>query len=185
MIILGITGMLGAGKGAVVEYLVSRHGFTHYSARSFIEGEIRKRNLPIHRDSMVEVANDLRHAHGPGFIINALYQRALEEGSPAVIESIRTPGEIEALKKSGNFYLIAVDADQKLRYERIVRRGSSTDDISFEQFVRDEEREMKSDDPSKQNLSACVEVADFTLYNNGSLEELYEQIEEILKKIRA
>jgi dephospho-CoA kinase len=32
--IIGITGTDGAGKGAVVDYLVAQKGFTHYSGRA-------------------------------------------------------------------------------------------------------------------------------------------------------
>jgi len=42
MIIIGITGTLGAGKGTVVEYLQEK-GFRHYSARGFITKEVEKR----------------------------------------------------------------------------------------------------------------------------------------------
>ena len=40
-------------------------------------------------------------------------------GQNAVIESLRTEGEIAALRAKGNFLLVAVGADPKLRYERI------------------------------------------------------------------
>ena len=34
MIIIGITGTLGAGKGTIVDYLVKQKGFVHYSVRA-------------------------------------------------------------------------------------------------------------------------------------------------------
>ena len=74
--IIGITGTLGAGKGTVVDYLVQTHGFKHYSARAFITEEIKKRGLPIDRDSMVLVANDLRTKHTSSFILEELYNQA-------------------------------------------------------------------------------------------------------------
>ena len=40
MLIIGITGTLGAGKGTVVEYLVEKKGFDHYSVRAFLLKEI-------------------------------------------------------------------------------------------------------------------------------------------------
>ncbi len=181
--IIGITGTLGAGKGTVGEYLVQEKAFGYFSARAFIAKEVEKRGLPMNRDTFTEVANDLRATYGPGHIIRELYREAQESGGDAVIESIRTPGEIEALKKEEDFYLLAVDADPRLRYERVVERASETDRISFQKFLVDEEREMHSVDPNKQNLGACIAAADFKLINNGSLEELHTQIEEVLKEI--
>ena len=35
-VIIGITGTNGAGKGTVVEVLMEKHGFKHYSARGYL-----------------------------------------------------------------------------------------------------------------------------------------------------
>ena len=91
---------------------------------------------------MVMLANELRAANSPSFIAEELYRVAKEAGKECIIESIRTVGEITSLRKQENFYLFAVDADQKLRYTRIVERASETDKINFETFVDNELREM-------------------------------------------
>ena len=52
MIIIGITGTLGAGKGTIVDYLVKNKGYHHYSVRAYLTEEIKRRNLPVNRDSM-------------------------------------------------------------------------------------------------------------------------------------
>lgn len=183
MKILGITGTLGAGKGTVVDYLVHEKGFKHYSVRVFLTREIQQRELDVNRDNMVMVANDLRAANSPAYIVEQLYEQALNLGVDCVIESIRSPGEVEALASKGNFFLLAVDADPKLRYERIKSRSSDTDHISYETFLQNEEREMNSSDPNKQNLQRCREMANFTLDNDGSIEDLHKKTEEILNEI--
>ena len=43
MIIIGITGTLGAGKGTIVDYLCKKRGFLHYSVREFLVEEIKNR----------------------------------------------------------------------------------------------------------------------------------------------
>ena len=94
MQVIGITGTLGAGKGTIVEYLVKNKGFSHFSARAFVTEEIIRRGMPVNRDSMVVVANDLRRRNSPSFIIDSLYEKAILAGTDSVIESIRTPGEV-------------------------------------------------------------------------------------------
>jgi len=42
---------------------------------------------------------------------------------------------------------------------------------------------MKTDDPNKQNLSRCIEIADFIISNDGSIQLLEDKVEDILQKI--
>src|SRR3569623_887003 len=172
--IIGITGTLGAGKGTVVEYLKQR-GFRHFSARSFFVEEINRRGLPVNRDTMTEVANDLRATHGAGYFTEVALKRARQEGGDVVIESIRSLGEAEYLKSHGAM-LWAVDADIKKRYERITLRASETDKITFEKFVEDEKREMENPDLTKQNIGAVMQMDDAVLQNNGTEAELFTQV---------
>ncbi len=179
--IIGITGTNGAGKGAVVEYLTQK-GFKHYSAREFIVDEIKRRGLSVDRSSMREIANDLRQIHRPTYIGEQLYNRAAAEGGNAIIESIRETAMAKFLKGKGE-YLLAVDADREIRYERTVLRGSETDKVTFEQFCEQEDREMNATASWNMNIAGVMKLSDFTLQNNGTLEELHAQIDKVLAKI--
>lgn len=180
--VIGITGTLGAGKGTAVERFKEK-GFNHYSARAFISQGIKRRGLPVNRDTLTKVGNDLRAVHGPAYVFNSLLAEAKKAGGNAVIESLRTVGEVNTLKAAGG-YLIAVDAAPKIRYERVVLRGSETDKISFEKFLSDEERESVSEDPGEQNLRKTVTMADFTIRNDGAIDELYKKVDEVLEKLQ-
>lgn len=180
--IIGITGTNGAGKGTVVEYLVEKKGFMHYSAREFIYEEIDRRGLERNRDSTNLVGNDLRKQYGPAYVVQSLYEKALHAGGNAVIESVRTIGEAERLKAEG-MVILAVDADRELRYERAVGRGTELDRISFEEFCEQEDREMAQIEPWDMNIFGVMRMADAVILNNGTLAELTMQIEEALKKV--
>ncbi len=180
MVTIGITGTLGAGKGTVVEYLVKKKGFTHYSVRGLLREELEKRKLPVNRDTLTAIANTLRAKNGPAYLVEQLILRARDAKNNCIIESIRTPGEVEILRKHKNFYLLAVDADTRLRYKRIRSRNSETDQVSYHKFLQNEEREMHSTDPNKQNLAACIHLADYIIVNNGSLANLQRSIEDFL-----
>ncbi len=182
MIIIGITGTLGAGKGVAVSYL-EKKGFVHYSARSFILEEVRKRGLPEVRDSNVTVANELRKIHSPSYILESLYNMAAEAGGNSVLESVRTPGEIDFLKKQKSFYLLSVNADQNERYRRVVKRNTSFDNVSFDEFQLHDSREMEATDPNKQNIGECMRLADFQVQNDGTIEEFHVKIDAVLKEI--
>lgn len=181
--IIGITGTDGGGKGTVVEYLVSEKGFAHYSARALLIEEIERRELSVDRAHMRLIANELRATHGNDYVVTTYLARKEAEGiERAVIESIRALAEVTTLKKYGGV-LIAVDADQRLRYERIQSRASASDTVSFEEFVAHEELEMNDPDPHGMQKAAVIAAADYTILNNGTLEELHIQIEEVLQQL--
>jgi len=179
--IIGLTGTNGAGKGTVAEYLVREKGFVHYSARDFIVEEIKKRNMPIDRNAMIIVGNELRETHGPAYILEQLYMRAVAMGGDAVLESVRTAGEVEALREHNDFVLIGIDAPQPMRYERVIARKSITDTVTFAEFQETENREMQSKNPGVQNIAAVLHMTDYILINDGSPEELFVNIEEVLE----
>lgn len=176
--IIGVTGTNGAGKGTVVDYLVEK-GFAHYSVRDLLVEEIGKRGLAVDRSAMREVGNELRKNHGPAHIIETLYARAEAARGDALIESIRAVAEAEFLKGRGAA-IIAVDAERRLRYKRIIARGSATDRLSFEAFCEQEDREMSGIDPWDMNVFGVMKMADYTIENAGSLDELHATVDELL-----
>lgn len=180
MKIIGITGTFWAGKGTIVEYLKTK-GFTHYSVSDFLKKIILKRWLPVNRDTMNKISDDLRKEYWPWYLVEQLYIFAEEKGKDCIIESIRTLWEIESLKRTGNFSLWAIDADQKLRYKRIQLRKSEKDNVSFEKFQEQELSELWNTEPYKKNITWCIKKADILIQNNWSLESLHQQIDSILK----
>ncbi len=181
--ILGITGTIGAGKGEVVEYLVRQKGFKHFSVRDLLVEEITRRRLPATRDTMRLVANEMRKTKNPSYIIESLYARAKEYGGNAIIESVRALAEAEYLRKQG-VLILAVDADRKLRYDRIVLRGSSTDKVDFDTWVAQEDRELSAKDPWDMNILGVMEKADYKIQNDDSINDLHSQVGEMLTQIK-
>ena len=181
--IIGITGTLGAGKGTIVEFLLKR-GFKHYSVSGFVSEEIIRRGMPVNRDSMILVANDLRMRFGPGYIVEELYKKAEVEGGDCAIESLRCLGEIDVLKNKDEFILLSIDADVEVRYSRIRERAGPKDNVTFDEFVSREQLEKTSNDPTKQNIQACMEIADYNINNNWTRDELYKKVDVILGKVK-
>ena len=179
--LIGITGTNGSGKGTVEEYLVMKKGFSHYSARMFLVEEVTKRGMRQNRESMREVANALRKEHGPSYLMERLYEMAKDEPK-AVLGSVRTIGEAEFLKSKG-VHLFAVDADRKLRHERIVARGADGDALSYEEFCTQEDQEMASPDPWDMNVFGVMQISDAKIENNGTVEELHQAVDQALAGI--
>lgn len=183
--IIGITGTDGGGKGAAVDVLVRKFGYKHFSSRTLIETEITKRNLPNSRANMREVANDMRRKEGNDVLVNRALESIKENAvDKAVIESIRTLAEAHTLKQLGGI-LLAIDADPRKRYRRIQGRKSASDKVSYEEFIAHEKLEMNDPDPNGMQKQAVMEVADYTIDNNGSMSELRSKVRNFLDKYTA
>lgn len=182
-VVLGITGTIGAGKGSVVEYLCSEHGFLHLSVRDYLTDKLRDMRLEVNRDNMRSVANSIRKEKSPSFIVEQLLEEARISEQDCVVESIRTIGEVSCLRERGAF-LFAVDADVEKRYARVVDRGSETDHVTFAKFLEDEKKEMTSRGDHEQNLSACIAEARVVIRNDENREALFEATERALGEVR-
>lgn len=180
--VIGITGTIGAGKGAVVEYLKTQ-GFAHYSVRDVLLEEVARRGLPPDRPSLRDVGNELRELYSPSYLVEHAYADAIEKGGDAIIESVRAYGEAEFLKGKGAI-LLAVDADEQIRYGRIHARGLSTDAVDFDTWKAQEARELSSPETHGQNVLGVMQIADYHMLNNGTLEEMRTEADRFLARIR-
>ncbi len=179
--ILGIAGTDGSGKGTVVDYLVTKYDFVHYSSRAIILEHIVAAGLPDTRAQMRLTANELRAQYGNNFLVTQALARMKRDGvTRAIIESIRATAEAECLKANGGA-LLAVDADQALRYTRVQSRRSETDQVSFEQFVAHEELERNDPNPHGMQKGKVIEMADYTIMNDGTIEELQQAVDVFIK----
>jgi dephospho-CoA kinase len=178
--IVGLTGSFGAGKGCVANYLVNSKGFAHFSARTFIVEELHRRGLLVNRDTMTTVANDLRATHGPTYIFEQLVQLAKQHGGDVVIESIRAVAEARYIKEQGGVVL-GIDAEPLVRFERIVKRDSETDKVTYEEWRAQELRESNPDDPTKQDIFGALKESDHVIVNIGSLEQLKMEVDEFIR----
>ncbi|MDP3981768.1 MAG: deaminase [Chlamydiota bacterium] len=178
--IIGLTGRNGSGKGVVAEFLIQR-GFIYGSLSDIIRDELKDRGIEITRENLIRQGNELRLQHGPGVLAEKISER-FDSDKNYVIDSIRNPEEVKTLKKCLGFTLAYVDAPIKLRFERVKERRREHDPISYEEFVRLENKECSSDNPAAQQLDKTQKMADIILTNHGPLDELHKQIIDILKE---
>jgi dCMP deaminase len=176
--IIGITGKYCSGKDVIADYLGTK-SFKHISLSDMIRDMLRAEGKKCTRENLIKYANNLRSKNGPG----ALARLALDKMEPNanyVITSIRNPTEIEVLKVMKNFVLVDVIAPIEKRFDRMQKRTRTDKLLTLQDFKKKEEEEH-SDDPEKQQLHKCSEMARVVVRNNGALAELHKKIDKFLK----
>lgn len=183
-IVLGFVGKMYAGKGVATSYLKENHGFYFSSCSDRIREEIRSQGKEITRENLQMTAGNLRQEFGPAVLAERTWEQVVNsKAEKAVIDSIRGKEEAEFFKEKPGFILVAVLADPKTRFKRIAIQKRETDDpITWEDFLKTEERDANQEG---RNIDACIDLSDFQIENNGSIEKFHQKIEELLVKINA
>jgi dephospho-CoA kinase len=177
-VVIGLTGANAAGKGEVALYLATL-GFRVHSLSDIVREEAMARGLGLSREHLIRVGNELRRAGGPGVLAERILPRL---GARDVVDSIRNPGEVEVLRRATRFVLLAVDAPEALRFARSRARGRDGDPLTLEAF-REREREENSSDPDAQRLLATFRLADRTLLNDGTIDDLESRVDLALQAV--
>ncbi len=179
--ILGLSGLYGAGKGEVVAFLTQR-SFAACSLSDVIRDELRARGQEETRERMIATGRELRADFGEAVLAERLAGRLVADRN-VVVDSIRHPAEVEALRKrTAAFRLIWVTAPEEVRLERLRGRARPGDPTTLEKLRKLEGRELASSDPAGQQLERVRALADFEVRNEGSRDELAAQLQALLKK---
>lgn len=185
MKIIGIAGTNGSGKDTIGGLLARQHGFLFISVSDLLREECRKRALPVERENLRAISAEWRREGGLGVLIDkAVEVFDQKEGNEGLaIASIRNPGENDRIHELGGT-MLWVDADPKIRYERIqsANRGrGGEDDKTFEQFLGEEQAEMQhSGDEATLNMAGVKALCDVTILNESTEADLETQIEKLV-----
>ncbi len=181
--IIGLTGKNGSGKGMASDFLKSM-GYHYHSLSDAVREEITTRGQKITRDILITTANELRANFGPSILAERVLAK-LDPEKNYIIDSIRNPFEVEALRRRRDFYLLMVDAETKLRFERLKARARENDPQDYDAFLKLEAAEAGSNNPNTQQLNRTCDMADAKVENNGTLEELNDEVRQVLRALSA
>lgn len=184
--LIGVIGLNGSGKDAIAKILVRGYNYKHKDFGQAIRDELKVlgKNY-LDRNEMTSLANERRKKFGNDYWAKQLLQEYVM-GEKLVLSSIRNPAEVELIHHYGGV-IVEVQATIKKRFERTVKRIEDNPgkhgEINFDDFKKKEERELKSTDPSKQQLLKCIEMADKKINNNGSLRDLESEVKYFMENI--
>lgn len=181
MMIIGLTGTICAGKGEIVKYLKSK-GFEYFVYSDILREEAEKRGIEPTRENLQKLGSSMKIEYGNGVLSRKILEKI--KTNKAVVDGVRTPSEVRELRKAGNFFLIGVNAPQRLRYERLRKRGREGDPTDFRRFKRADNLENRGKTEGQQ-INKCLKMADFLIINNGSLDDLKKKVDKVLESTKA
>lgn len=163
--------------------ILKEKGFFCTSLSDRIREEIIRRGGEISRENLQDVADGLRQKFGPQILAERSWKIVVSQGGNSVIESIRSSGEVDFLKRKPGFVLVGVTAPREVRYRRMRERTRAGDPLSWEEFVRLDEKDFKSEvNGNGRDIEACLKKSDYLIENTGTVGELKRNIDKILKK---
>ena len=176
-IIIGLAGEMASGKGSVSSYLEEKHNAKTYRFSDVFRNILKILHLSESRGNISDLSSMVRKTFGEDIISKATAESVKKGGSEIiVVDGVRRPDDLKYFKKMPEFKLVFVDTDIEKRYERIVKRGENSDDNTkkLEDFKKDHKREAESQAKDLKN------IADKIIDNNGTIESLYRQVDEIV-----
>ena len=165
--------------------LALKHNFLFVSVTDLLREEAKRRGMSVERENLRLISAEWRRKYGYGVLVDQAYNhyKELEDKySGVAIASLRNPHEADRVHELGGI-VVWVDANVKTRYERIQRnlaeraRGSE-DNKTFEQFVIEEEMEMRrppGGDDASLSMGDVKTRSDIVLNNEGTNLAQFEQ----------
>src|SRR3989339_393948 len=177
--IIGVVGEIGSGKDTFCNFVKENYENVHFLR--FSDGLTEALKIfsdNIKREDQQWLSSVLRERFGGDILVKALVKKIsnISEGI-IILNGVRRPADFDALMNIGG-KLIYVTADIKKRWERVIlRKEKSDDDVPFEKFL-----ELCGAEAEQQILS-IAQRADYKIENNGTKEEFYIKIKELIDKI--
>jgi len=170
--IIAIVGMAGAGKSEVAA-AVEALGYTRVRFGDVTEEEVARRGLPLNEANERTVREELRREHGMAAYAKLNLPRidaALEAGN-VVVDGLYSWEEYLVLhERYGDlFTVLAVTSSPATRARRLAARPHRP--LTAEELASRDRAEIE-----KSNKGGPIALADITIMNEGSLEELLASV---------
>ncbi len=145
-LVIGLAGSVGAGKGTAAAYLERRYGAAYFRFSDPFRAVLKALYVDDSRSNLQFVSKLLRDAYGQD-ILSVIAQKAIDGSDRriVVIDGVRRASDLEGIASDPNFRLLYIDADIRLRYERIVLRAQNRGDSekTYEDFLKEEQGETE------------------------------------------
>jgi len=176
MKVVSIVGMAGAGKSGVAR-LFERNGFIRIRFGDVTDKELKKRGLELNEENERYIREFLRKEYGMAAYAKLNLPRIDEVSkySDVVVDGLYSWEEYTFLKTyyGEDFSVVAVWASPRTRYARLTTRLNRR--LTVEEATSRDKAEIEN-----TNKGGPIAMADFTIINESSLENLRRETGRII-----
>lgn len=178
--LIGLIGEAGSGKSEAAQ-IFEEFGCERISLSDSLREIATSLGMNHSRDTLILIGNTMRKQFGGDILARGVAHLVQScESEYVVLESIRNPQELIFLRENFDCTMIGVEMDMEKKFELIQARSREGDPKTWEDFLRFRASELGNGAGQNEiNLNACLELCDVRLANNGTLENLREEIREI------
>jgi dephospho-CoA kinase len=178
--VIAIVGMTGAGKSEAAR-VFEEHGFKKVRFGDITDEELKNRGLEPNEENERYIRQRLRKKHGMAAYAKLNLPRidSALKSSNVVIDGLYSWEEYILLKEryGKKLSVLAVWASPTTRYARLVHRAERL--LTFEEAASRDKSEIEN-----INKGGPIVMADFTIVNDASLEELKRETERVLSALK-
>jgi dephospho-CoA kinase len=175
--IIAIIWFNASWKDTIAEYISKKLWIKIYSISWVIKKEADKQGLQKTRDNLIDIALKMAKKHWK----QVLAERLLEEiKNKWIIVWMRVPEQLNYIRDNTESIFIWVRTDLEKRFERMQNRELYWDPNNLDELIKLEKKENNL--PNISNTEICLQKCDYIIDNNWNLEELFNQVDEIIKK---
>lgn len=178
-IILAIVGLPGSGKTEAINYLMEKYKWPKVYFGDVTFDEMKERGLDINEKNERFVREDLRAKFGQLHYAKKVVEKIknIKEDTNILVESLYSWEEyLEFIKNFGeSFKVLAIYSSPDTRIKRLSNRPHRP--LKREEVIS---RDYAQIENLKQ--AGPIARADFTVVNEGKMEELHKQVDTIITK---
>lgn len=180
---IATVGPIGSGKDTVIEYVSKKYRIPMISIGDIVVDMARCEGIKPTRNNLHVMTERSIKLYGSQYFSKEVFRRASICGWESLaIAGLRYPEDVSMLRRLFRKLVIVYVRTSKpeVRFERLKRRKEPRDPKTFEEFMVQDEKEIKMFD-----LEKTFKMSDFVVENNGTLEELYQKIDVLVGKVFA
>lgn len=175
--IVAIVGMCGSGKSIASKYFEDL-GYKNVYFGGVTMEKLKEAGLEVTPENEKMMREKLRRELGMGAYAKVLLPRILElsKDYDVVLDGLYSWSELKILEEEFDMRTIAIVCDKNLRYDRLSKRD-------IRPFNNEEAKKRDITEIENIEKAGPIAYADYFIYNNGSIEEYYKRLDEIINII--